>query len=59
MTIFLLTITAVLTVGIVADRWTGIYVGLAANVCGQLTMTMWLGYRSRDARRTLVARPDA
>jgi hypothetical protein len=48
--IFLLVTVAVLAAGIAFGRVTGLYVGLAAFVLGNVAQTLWLRLRAREAR---------
>ena len=52
---FLVVIAVMLQIGIALDRYTGLYVGLAAFSTGSLAQTIWLWWRSRPAMRAIAA----
>ncbi|MCP4539976.1 MAG: hypothetical protein GY832_22780 [Chloroflexi bacterium] len=56
---FLLSSVAVLLIGILWQRVTGLYVGLAALGVGLLMQTSWLWWRSRPTMRALHIRDEA
>jgi hypothetical protein len=55
MAIYLLVVTGVLLAGVATQRWTGLYVGLAAMSAGLLAQVAWLAWRARPALRALAA----
>jgi hypothetical protein len=55
----LLTIIAVLATGVALQRWTGLYVALAAMLSGNAAQVVWLRLRARPALRSLAAAPVA
>jgi hypothetical protein len=50
---FLLSAALVLGVGIVAQRWAGLHVAIAAYAFGRVVQTLWLWWRSREQIRVL------
>jgi hypothetical protein len=57
--IFLLTIGAILWVGVFRQNTTGLYVGVAAYGVGMLAQMAWLWWRSRPAMRAVEAQDAA
>lgn len=59
MLVFLGTICLLITLGVLWGAVPGIFVSLAAIVCGQLALVSWLWWRSRDERARLTVRDMA
>jgi hypothetical protein len=57
--VFLLTIGAILWIGVAQGQIIGLYVGMAAYSVGMLTQMAWLWWRSRPAMRAMETRDAA
>lgn len=55
-TMFFVVVLSILGVGVLAQRWTGLYVGVLAFVLANTTQMIWLGLRSRSVMQKLAAR---
>ena len=54
--LFLITVTGILTLGVLNGKIIGLYIGLVAYVIGMIVQTFWLWVRSRPAMRSLRQR---
>jgi hypothetical protein len=59
MAIYLLMLALVLAAGVAFQRWTGLFVALAAVTAGLLAQVGWLAWRARASLRTLAAEDTA
>ncbi len=55
MVVYLATVFAVLLLGVVSQRWIGLYVGIAASTLGNVTQVAWLRLKAGDTLRRLAA----